>query len=46
VLGGRTHALDDDPWQREPGRVFELRAAVWDVGDSALDSLVLIDDFK
>ncbi|MDP3501104.1 MAG: choice-of-anchor L domain-containing protein [Myxococcales bacterium] len=30
----------------KPGAVFELRAAVWDVGDSILDSVVLIDDFK
>ncbi len=29
--------MDDDPWQR---------AAVWDVSDMALDSLVLIDDFE
>ena len=30
----------------KPGQIFELRAAVWDVGDHALDSLVLIDDFE
>lgn len=29
-----------------PGRVFELRAAVWNVSDGALDSLVLLDDFE
>lgn len=30
----------------KPGAIFELRAAIWDVGDHALDSLVLMDDFK
>lgn len=30
----------------KPGAIFELRAAVWDVGDTSFDSLVLIDDFK
>jgi hypothetical protein len=29
-----------------PGKVFELRAAVWNVGDGALDSLILFDDFE
>ncbi len=30
----------------KPGQVFELRAAVWDVGDHILDSLILLDDFE
>ena len=29
-----------------PGQIVELRIAIWDVGDTALDSLALIDDFK
>ncbi len=29
-----------------PGEVVELRFAIWDVGDSAFDSLAVIDGFK
>lgn len=29
-----------------PGSIFELRTAVWDVGDHALESLALLDDFE
>jgi hypothetical protein len=29
-----------------PGQIVELRIAIWDVGDTALDSLALIDGFK
>jgi hypothetical protein len=30
----------------EPGSEITLRFAVWDSGDSVLDSLVLVDDFQ
>jgi hypothetical protein len=30
----------------EPGQEFEIRFAVWDVGDTALDSTVVIDGFE
>ncbi len=29
-----------------PGEVMELRIAIWDVGDTSLDSLVLLDRFE
>ena len=29
-----------------PGEIIELRIAIWDVGDSAFDSLAVIDGFK
>jgi hypothetical protein len=29
-----------------PGQIVEIRIALWDVGDSAFDSLALIDGFK
>ena len=29
-----------------PGQVFELRIAIWDVDDDALDSVALLDAFR
>ncbi|HMR77906.1 MAG TPA: hypothetical protein PKD61_22505, partial [Polyangiaceae bacterium] len=29
-----------------PGGLVELRIVIWDVGDSILDSLALVDGFK
>ena len=29
-----------------PARALTIRFAIWDTGDSALDSTVLVDDFK
>ena len=45
VVGGGTYWLTT-AGNVIPGQIVELRFVIWDVGDTAFDSLVLIDGFK
>ena len=45
TIGGGTYWLTTSG-NVVPGEIVEIRIAIWDVGDTAFDSLVLIDGFK
>jgi hypothetical protein len=45
LIGGGTYWLTT-AGNVLPGQIVEIRIAIWDVGDTAYDSLVVIDGFK